>query len=245
MLTKQTVPHIGLWDKLELVSEENPNGASYKSRVEDVTSDGIVISQPEFAGGDGQLLTAHSHVYVRFLRSDAMYQFSARMKSIKDVTGKKVLLYDIGRLERVQRREFVRIIFDLTLDYALLSKDDWNIDTLEWKPSSTIDISAGGLLMRVDDSVQKDDRLLLDFDRAYNKQLPQMITAICCRVVDKNNNRLAGVKFIRRKDLTKYFSPEQIDRLPEPARKFDALAQNELSKFIFNEQVHKRQMGTL
>ncbi len=245
MLTKQKAKHIGLWEKLELVSEEHPNGASYRSRVEDITPDGIVIGRPEFAGGDGKLLTAHSHVFVRFLRTDAMYQFSARMKSIKDATGRKVLLYDFGKLERVQRREFVRIIFDLNLDYALLPKGDCNIDTLEWKPSNTIDISAGGFLMRVDDSVQKDDRLLLDFERANNTRLPLMITAICCRVVNKNNNRLAGVKFIRRKDLMKYFSREQIDLLPEPARHFDALAQNKLSKFIFNEQVHKRQMGTL
>ncbi len=245
MLTKQSAPHIELWEKVELVSEEDPTGVFYRSRVEDFTPDGIVIARPVFSGGDGQLLTTKSHVYVRFLRTDAMYQFSARMKTIEEASGRKVLLYDVGERKRVQRREFVRVRFDLDLEYALLSDNNWDIETLEWKSSNTIDISAGGLLMSVDDTVREDDRFLLDIDRARHTGLPRMITAICCRVIHMNNNFLAGVMLIRKRDLVKFFSPEQIERLPEPARQFDALAQNKLSKFVFDEQIHKRQMGKL
>lgn len=245
MDTKQYDTCVGLWEKIELVSEEDPHGAIYQSRVEDITSDGIIISIPVYGGGDGQLLTSHSLVNVRFKRPDAMYQFSARMKGIKNNFGKRILLYDLGRLVRVQRREFVRLNYRMSLEYAKLTGDNWAEDALEWKSSETIDISAGGFLMRVDDTVQPHDRLLLNVDRAHRMGLPRLVVALCCRVVRVDHNHMAGVAFIRSGDFAKYFSHEQIELIPEPARQFDTAAQNKMIKFVFDEQVQKRQMGKL
>lgn len=245
MQTRQYDTCVTLWEKIELVSEDDPKGSVYQSRVEDITSEGIVISIPVYGGGDGRLLTTHSNVNVRFKRTDAMYQFAARMKSTRNEFGKKILLYDLGRLERVQRREFVRINYRLSLEYAKLTGDDWREETLEWKSSETVDISAGGFLMRVDDTLQANDRLVLNVERAHRMGMPRLVLALCVRLVRVDNNHLAGVSFIRSEDFAKHFSTEQMERIPEPARQFDTAAQNKVIKFVFNEQVQKRQMGKL
>lgn len=245
MQTKQYDTCVTLWEKIELVSEEDPKGAVYDSRIEDITSEGIVISIPVFGGGDGRLLTSHSRVYVRFKRPDAMYQFSAGMKMIKNELGRKILLQDLGRLERVQRREFVRISCRLRLEYAVLTGDNWDEDSLDWKSSETVDISAGGFLMRIDETVQPKDHLLLNVDRAHRMGLPRLVVALCCRVTRVDSNHMAGVAFIKSEDFAKHFSAGQIERIPEPAREFDTTAQNKMVKFVFNEQVQNRQTGKL
>lgn len=242
-LIKQERPHVDLWEKVELVSDEDFPGAFYRARVQDFTEEGIVISKPEYAGGDGKLLTLRSQINVRVLRSDAMYQFAARMRMIQTPSGPMVLLYDLGELIRIQRRDFFRLNYNCRLQYALVTAEPKGINEYEWKNAEAIDISAGGMLFRLNEQLNVGDKLILALDNAHSMGLPRLTLSICCRIMRVDKENLAGVSFVKREEFGQYFTEDEISMIPEEACGFDGKTQTRVAKFIFDEQVKSRQRG--
>jgi c-di-GMP-binding flagellar brake protein YcgR len=237
---------VNLWDRVEV--QVGPEGAQgkYLSRVEDFTREGIIIAQPHFIGG-GKLLTADSQVYVQFAKTDALYRFSAKIKMIPNNPTGQILLHNLGSAERVQRRQFVRVDMHLDLKYAFLkhfpSAIKW--DELRWYPSCSANISGGGLLMRSDDNIQKDDLLMIRIAKYESLGIPRLLSAICCRIIRMDDEKYAGMEFILDRELKKYLSPEEINLLPSQIRGFNSNVQNRLVKFVFEQQVKDRQKGLI
>jgi len=232
-----------LWEKIEIQVEENGDRGIYISRVEDFTKDGIVITKPEYASGS-KLLMANATVYVGFMKSDAMYGFTARMKPCHENPPGRILLYSIGSVKRMQRREFVRIEYTTSLKYTVL-KTKGDIQNYNWHSSLSYNISAGGMLLGVDGEVREGELLLLMITNHARLGIPRFVTAICRRITERKDDIKAGVEFIRDDMLSKYFSEEQVDRLPSQVKKFNSRIQNKLVRFVFEEQVRERNKGLL
>lgn len=244
--TAKTHPDYPLevWEKLELVVEENGDAGVYASRVEDFTDAGIIISQPEWIKGSKHFL-ANARVFVQFMKSDAMYRFPARTRPIRGKYSERLLLSDIGSMKRMQRREFVRISFTTRLKYSLINDLRDSNQEFVWFSSISSNISAGGLLMRVDDKVKKDDLLLLKFEDYLTFRVPRFITAVCRRTTVQNEVTFAGVEFITEEKIKDYFSAEEINKLPSQVAMFNANVQNRLVRFVFEEQVRERNKGLI
>jgi c-di-GMP-binding flagellar brake protein YcgR len=234
---------LDIWEKLEIRVEENDEKGVYVSRVEDFTEEGIIIAKPEYSYGS-KLLIATAMVYVCFMKSDAMYGFTAKMKPYSQNQPGQVLLYSIGTVKRMQRREFVRIAYTTSLKYTILNVQG-EIQEYNWRTSMTDNLSAGGLLITVDDNVRKDDLMLLSISNHARLGVPRFIAAICRRLTGNKDNLKAGVEFIKAEKLNKFFSDEQIEKFPTQAKKFDSRIQNKLVRFVFEEQVRERNKGLL
>ncbi|MBN2227409.1 MAG: flagellar brake domain-containing protein [candidate division Zixibacteria bacterium] len=216
----------------------------YLSRVEDFNREGIIISRPTYVGGK-KLLAANSQVYVQYRRPDAMYQFSAYMKPSGQYGDQTMQLYKLGNIERVQRRQYVRVNYRGKLKYALLKVIPNGMDQLSWHMSETLNLSAGGLLMSVDDDVEEKNLMLVRLDHASQVGLPGLVAAVCRRLVKHEERKFAGVEFITKESLNEYFSAADLKKLPTQIGQFNARMQNKLVRFVFDEQIRERQKGLL
>jgi c-di-GMP-binding flagellar brake protein YcgR len=234
------------WERIEVVVGEGSEQGVYVSRVEDINSEGVLITKPDFIGGN-KLLTANAFVYVHFMRPDALYRFSARLRPIPNSNDKMIQLYNIGGVERVQRRQFVRLDMRLDLKYAPLKSVslESGMSTLIWKDSHTANVSAGGLLMKAGNDLSKSELILIKVSKYEILGIPRLVAAICCRIVRMDEDKFAGVEFILDRNLLKYFSQNEIDLLPSQVKSFNYSIQNKIVKFIFEQQIKDRRKGLI
>jgi len=234
-----------LWDRIEISVSRGDRKGMYVARVEDIGHDSLKATRPDFIGGY-KLLTGPVDVMVSFMRPDAMYQFTARLRAIANSRTEQVELYNPGEIKRVQRRNFVRINRSLELKYRLVKKAGAESLTGEsgWINSCTENISAGGMLMKANDGIQVDDLLLMRIE-IREAITPGLVIARCVRLVEKEDLIYAGVAYIIREELPRHFSRSEIAELPEGVDRFDRLCQNKLVQSIFTEQIKERQKGLI
>jgi len=243
--TKSTESPLQIWDKVEIVVGDGRDQSVYVSRVEDINENGIIITKPNWVRG-GKGLTFNTVVYVQFKKPDAMYRFSAHMRPYGQQTKDLIRLYDFGKTERVQRRQFVRIRFITRLRYWLFKDHDGNVfDEENWRDSLSEDISAGGILIRNNGDIAEGDLLVLRIRQYDPIGIPPFVTATCRRITKFNEQECAALEFITADYLKDYFSMEEIRKLPPHIQKFNAQIQNNLVRFVFEEQVKDRQKGLL
>ncbi|MFH2036173.1 MAG: PilZ domain-containing protein [Candidatus Zixiibacteriota bacterium] len=245
VITKPGLP-LQVWDKVEIVIDRNDNQGIYISRVEEIHEEWLITSRPDFVGGS-QLLNDDEQVYIQFNLPDALYRFSARIKSLGADQNYRVVLSNFGRLERVQRREFVRIDLHLEIRYCPIKKDSQNNQAASWNNSITKDFSAGGMLFPVENEINKGDLLLIrvkDYGSG-DSVLPHLLLAECRRVIESGNKKLIGVKFIVKEHLFDYISKEELSGLPPQIDQFSRLLRNKMVFFIFEEQIRQRQKNVI
>jgi hypothetical protein len=60
-----------------------------------------------------------------------------------------------------------------------------------------------------------------------------------------SENHFAGVEFIKRENLSQHFKAGEISKLPSQIGQFDNQLQNNMVRFIFEQQVKERQKGLI
>jgi c-di-GMP-binding flagellar brake protein YcgR len=231
-----------VWDKIEIVVEKRGRQGVYVTRIEEINRNSITATKPDFVGGN-QLLSANDIIFVQFKRPDAMYRFGARMQATPNNT---IVITNFGSLERVQRREFVRIKMNLDIKYRVIKKGRTYLNEPYWYDATTRDISAGGILMSIDSgSVEKNDILLVRIEGYEKMGIPRLATVLCCRLTRLDDGKFAGVKFITREAMAEYLSEKEISDLPPQVKALTTKTQNKMVHYIFNEQIEERQKGVL
>jgi c-di-GMP-binding flagellar brake protein YcgR len=162
-----------------------------------------------------------------------------------------MVLVEMGRIKRMQRRRYVRLNKVINLSYQFVTrpvKKPIPIDGGEKHTSRSINLSAAGVLLLLDDDtrVQMDDFLLLSFEPNNLKHLPEHIMAVVRHVtVNEQQVRMAGVEFIIKEDLPRHFKVDQFKLLPAEVKVFDDRQLNQLVSELFTEEVNMRQKGLL
>jgi c-di-GMP-binding flagellar brake protein YcgR len=235
-----------IWEKVELIVGDGREAGIYISRVEDIKEDHIIATTPDFVRG-GKLLTANTVVMIQYQRSDALYRIPARLKQIRDRSGPGIQLYAFGRIERVQRRNYVRIKKKIKIKYALLKNDQKQslLDRPIWFETVSRDISAGGILVKCENNIAKDNILVVNIREYDEMGIPRFICAICRRIFNIEKDTFAGIEFIIREDFSQYFTADEKKKLPSAVTRFNVMTQNKMVRYIFDEQVKERQKGLL
>lgn len=239
---------VQVWERLELVVGESGKEGIYSSRVTDISKDHLTISRPDFLRGKS-LLANNRTVVVSFTRADAAYSFSATINEQEPKSDREMMLTDLGKIERVQRRRFVRIEVMGKILYAVVPRPlshrlEQTAD--DFKTSFSHNISAGGILLPVSSHIRANHILSLDMRHHELSGMQEFVLVVCrhIRRDDKKRN-LAGLEFILREDLDQYFTPGEIRLLPEKYTGYDLRVQNGLTQSIFAEQLILRQKGLL
>ncbi len=236
-----------LWEKLELITGEGDEIGIYTARIEDFVTEGIVISSPEFIKGHTRL-RENVDVIIVFTKDDAAYQCYTRIKKYP-IDGKNLyLLSKPSKTKRVQRRHFVRVDMLERLEYARLSPVmDWenNVDDLEWSSTTSDNISGGGVMMKIDEELELEDRVLLKIGFFPGQGLPEVVAGVVRRVFTLEKRSMVGIEFIVANRLVDYFNSDDIKRMPASVKRFDRRTQNRLVSYIFQQEIELRKKGLL
>ncbi len=243
VITNNEIP-LEIWDKVEIVVGDDKGQGIYVSRIEDFNQDGFIITKPDWIRG-GKGLTFYSYVYVQFKKPDAMYRFSARLRPLNGKDSGQLQLFSFGRVERVQRRQFVRIRYTISLKYSIVKDSEGTAHQENWVSSMSEDVSAGGMLIRTQGEVSENDLVILRVGRFDVMGIPPFIAGICRRKTRFNEQSVAGIEFLTDDTLHDHFSDAELAKLPPQLTKFNRHVQNRLVRFVFEEQVRERQKGLL
>jgi c-di-GMP-binding flagellar brake protein YcgR len=246
--SKNNQARIRVWERLQIVVGEAGKEGVYISRVLDISEDRLIISRPMFSYGRS-LLADNRVVRASFTRADAAYSFSGRIKEIEPKSPDEMYLLNPGEIRRIQRRRFVRLDKIVRIRYMILPRPinkRIELKSGNFEKTVTVNISAGGLLLLVENRIAADDLLLIDFMQSGLKSVARYVMAVCRHVrVNEEKKQMAGVELILREDLALYLKPGEGAMIPKEARQFNLNIQNGLVGELFNEQLIMRQRGLL
>jgi c-di-GMP-binding flagellar brake protein YcgR len=237
-----------IWERLQLTIGEEGSEGTYSCRLSDIEDDRLIITRPHFERGNS-LLADNRIVRVFCARADAVYSFSARIKEIEPKQADQMYLLELGHISRVQRRRFVRLDKVIQLKYMVLPRpisEPVNLASDLLIDSKSHNLSAGGLLIAVDEDVDVEDLLVLAIVSCDLNSLPGYLLATCRHIrTDIDHQRMAGIGFILQEDLPRYLKDRELKMIPEAAIQFDDRTQNKLVAEIFAEQLIMRQKGLI
>lgn len=232
-----------LWERIEIIIGEDDKKGLYLARIEDFVDDGIVISSPEFRAG-GTLLRDNSEVVVLVVKEDAIYQFYSLLFT-KESNGSRIFILTLPRdLQRIQRRQYVRIDAVNAVEVANLGAQRMLPPKL-WHKTVSMNISGGGMLIKSPEDLTPPDILLVKTELFTTLQIEQPIAAICRRSFYKDEDHYSGIEFVRGDDLPHHIYTDEMKLLPQTALGFDHVAQNHLVTYVFQQQIELRKKGLI
>ncbi len=236
-----------VWERIEIRVGEGPDAGRYFARIQDFINGGIVITDPEFVGGSA-LLREDVAVTVAITREDAVYQFHSQVRRLSNHVKRQLILTPPRRMERVQRRLFVRVEMSREISWAKISPGiNWNAfeAQLKWHRTRTADISGGGVQIKIDEFLDNGELCILKLEFFKEIGLPDMLPAVVRRSFQRHGERFSGLEFIGADQISRYFKTQDQSQLPESFAKFDRNAQNKLVTYLFNVQIDLRKKGLL
>jgi len=149
--------------RVDLVVEEDEYRGTYKTRVEDKLDKGIVVGMPM---SQGTLIPLRPGTPVLLNYTDALASYSCHCKVLSRTKGTVplLLLENPTKIDKVQRRSFVRVDTKLQIDFCHYIKDDPNP---EYLTGTVLDISGGGARLISDSKAIKNDvvRAIIHFPK--------------------------------------------------------------------------------
>ena len=233
-----------LWERIEIVVGDGIEAGHYSSRFEDFEARNIVISKPDLIRGN-TLLRDNAECDIWITREDAIYRFSTRMHKVVKNRLEHYYIDPPRRISRIQRRQFVRVDYIKPIRLADMSSLVPGDSTINWEEAKTLNLSAGGVLIKTDVAYKEQERLLLHVKLFGQIGLPLIIAGIIRRVTKHESEFLLGCEFLTMRRLEMMFNSTEIEALPESVTLFDQFAQEKLVKWVFEEQVNLRGKGLL
>jgi len=240
--------NIQIWEKLELQFGTDKNTGQYFARVNDITSEGIVIDRPIWLSGEPVFSTS-GHFTVSVFRDDGAYRFNSRiLREYEKGDRRYYVLKPPEKMFRHQRRSYVRVEINFPVEFKLLN--DVISGEVEYSKArefigSSINLSASGVLvntlklLEVGDMVAmklKDNGVGFDFH----------FLGIVRRKEELAENRVnVGVEFIVCEDADKHLKPEEKKRLPDELFVLNERKRQRLVQYVFNYQIEMRKKGLL
>lgn len=236
-----------LWEKLDILAGEDEMAGKYETRINDFINGGIIITPPHFIGGNTRLRD-NMPVVVHFNRNDAAYKFHSRIRTRHLRGVRQMILTPPRRIQRVQRRMFVRIETGSVAEYARIPRRAEAEDRegkFDWIRTTCVNISGGGALIEIEEEFKTQDCLLLKLQFLKKYNLPATVAAVTRRSTSIGKKRHIGVEYILAERLRHYFTRDLITQFPPSVSQFDRARREMLVAGIFSEQVEMRKKGLL
>jgi c-di-GMP-binding flagellar brake protein YcgR len=178
-------------DRVEVIKDEK----AYKTLIVDIQDDFLKINLPV---NDGNYLMLHSNEKIEmnsYLDDGRCYKFYttviSRGKENNIIYYKMSLPFDI---EKIQRRNFFRVDLTNIVEYkkiTLVEEEDF--ESIPYKKGIMVDLSAGGLKLKIRDNIKNDDLLLVKM------KLNETEMNLKCDIVRIQNTedkeKLCGLRF--------------------------------------------------
>jgi len=189
---------------IELLVPEGPYQGSYNSKVSDITEDEIMIMSV-YKREERIPLRKGLEVAVLYEGDSAFYSLKTEIiDRVRDPIP-LLILKRTDEVNRIQRRSYFRLQVNKDIKYHVIKDDDEQ--GYNFKKTTAIDLSGGGLLMILKDDLNLRDELLfkLNID-----ELNKLVKGKIVRIKHNKDgySKTAGVEFIdlNRQDRDKIIS---------------------------------------
>ena len=169
---------------------------TYKSRVEDITDDSIIVAMPFDSRRIPVIPMAGSRVQTKIVANTCAYRFTSNYIS----SGMNpVPVWKISKppvMERFQNREFVRVKITRPIDVRVVDEDG---ALQPMVTTNTVDISGGGLCFVMFNVIRIGTKVTMEMDNLPHIELLSLMGEVVrCHEVDISGIKVyhIGVKFI-------------------------------------------------
>jgi c-di-GMP-binding flagellar brake protein YcgR len=135
-------------DLVMVRSLEDPSACAYPSRIEDLQDETTTLAWPT-DGGIRIPIRRNETLYMSYTRSDAVY---GRQVLVLKVMPEPIPVIDVtmsGPVERIQRREYVRVQAFLPVEMKLTKAlEEGQEPAIAFFHTNSLDISAGGMAIQ-------------------------------------------------------------------------------------------------
>lgn len=203
-------------DRLEVIAKDK----AYKSLITDFDDDWIKINVPVFEGEYLVLYSGEMVIINMYLDSGKCYSFNAKVLS-KGKEG-NIPYYKLSEpinIKRIQRRNYFRVGILNNAYYKNITNVDKNdIDDKEYIEAMMLDLSGGGLKLKINEDVHMHDILSIKM-RIKGSEI--IVNGEVVRIeVSEDRNKMCGIKFL---DISQSQTDRIIEELFEIMRKQRAL----------------------
>ncbi len=236
-----------IWDKLELVFEENGKQGRYRTRVEDVEGDSLVIDRPSLLTGDALFRVGAAFV-AWFIKSDSAYTFAGKV--LKRIEG-DLDVYWVSKpkqVDRNQRRRFYRIADDSPVTVILadhLIKEQNPKTEVTVFEGIALDISGNGMQLRSKLDANIGAKVLLT-PRFKDLKREFFLIGVIRRKESLSDNWYGyGIEFFTIEEVRQLFSSFPAHILPKQYLTFNENQRSLLLNHIFAKQLALKKKGLI
>ena len=176
---------------IQIEVNRGPYQGDYKSKVSEINPDNIKILTP-YIKEELVPLRVGAGIVVFFTGNNAAYTFNSQVIDREKEKVPVLVIEPPDEINRIQRRDYFRLEVQVELQYRLLDEDGKPVEE-DFIESVTLDISAGGIRMVVDEYIQEDTLIEIYMDIPEIKDIP-----VYGKVVNHYRNNTAkavGIKF--------------------------------------------------
>jgi len=192
--------------KIEIEIPDGPYQGSYNSKVSDITEEEIKV----MAIYERERLVPVSkgqEVNLLYEGDSAFYSLTTKiLERMKDPIP-SLVLKNTDQIERIQRRSYFRLKVNKDINYYVIKEHKDEKGQPDFKKTTAIDLSGGGLKMVLNEDLKINDRLLFDLQI---DELDKLIEGKIVRIKYNTDgySKTAGVEFVDmgRKDTDKIIS---------------------------------------
>lgn len=236
-----------LWDKLELVFEEKGKTGRYRTRLEDVTDQHLVIDRPNLIAGDA-LFAEGTDFTAYFYKPDSAYTFNGTIIG-KNPHGRDTYLIPKPRtFDRNQRRRYYRIAVDLPA--VLIPADELlagkiQEDSLREFEAQCLNLSGNGAFFHTRFEAETKDKVFVLM------RVTEMNRNICVLGVIRRQEspepgwHQYGVELFTLEEQQMLLSTSQLQRVPKRFQSFTETQRTALLNYIFAQQVALKKRGLI
>jgi len=191
---------------VEVVVEEGPYKGNYNSKVSDITEDEIMI-MAIYKREEVVPLRKGIEVDILYEGDNAFYSLTTEIKGRVKNPIPTIILKQSENIERIQRRSYFRLQVNKKIKYLIIKELQEEEEQPDFKKTTAIDLSGGGLQMVLDEDLSLRDRLLFNLDI---DKLDKLVEGKIVRIAHNEDDysKTAGVEFINieRQDRDKIIS---------------------------------------
>ncbi len=179
-------------NKLEILIDEK----YYNTNIQDLSEDYIAISIP-MSAGQYVPLSKGTIIDVIYYEEENLYRFKSSIIGRKFENIPILIISKPIEIRKIQRRKYVRVPLMNTAKYKNLKNQPKtkpsSIDNSEYLKAVLVDLSGGGMKVRVSEEIKKDDFVLVDLT-VNNENM--FLVGQAKRIVKEDDGRfLCGLSF--------------------------------------------------
>ncbi|MGG7163956.1 flagellar brake protein [Clostridium ihumii] len=179
--------------KLEIITEDG----YAKTIIQDVEDENIAILIPTINSTYVAMRQGEKYEAIYNDKKGGVYKFKFDVEGRKYDKVPLIVLGEPYDIKKIQRRKYVRISYTGIINYYLLKtypkKELMSYDILDFKVGYTVDLSGGGIRMRMSEKPDLDDYMIINLN--LNEEI--IILGKVVRIEEDGNGKyLCGIDFL-------------------------------------------------